>query len=128
MAFQRIFDFFSGEGLGTRQSSVESVGSIFPGRYVGQAGIQLAVNAANGNVCFRGHHHVLVDRGFSMGVGFVYNHQSETPWHNGVEKSLVQRDPDTMMLTEGDGHTQNLLRHQTELQQLKTSIIKLLRG
>lgn len=110
MPFSSLFTPICSDGLGGYGSSLDAIGTLIPTQSLGQAKQSLHINVANGNLFLRDHTKTLMDLGFSVALGYVYNSQAEMPWRLSVGKQVVagmgalNTAGSTVSLTEEDGH------------------------
>lgn len=100
------FQIIAGQGKGYKKSSLNQIGEIIPARKIGEAGVALYVNVANGN-------YVVCDRLLSIAesnhheqLGYVFNKLATNPatcWQLTLNK-LISMDANHILLREKDGH------------------------
>lgn len=79
LMFQFPFFPFSSGQLGNSQSSLQRLKLRWSGRPYGSAGLRVNANIATGNLFLQDHHKRVIDRGFELPIGMVYNSLAKTP-------------------------------------------------
>jgi YD repeat-containing protein len=101
------FHLMSSQGLGYRYSSLSQIGDLVPQVSVGQAQVEIYVNA-NGNVVVEDPVSPVVDGGHALPLQLVYNSQAASAakaWRFAAHKRLRQtQDGAAVVLTEACGH------------------------
>lgn len=97
---------FSGTNLSNLHSSLNSVGDIYAADRHGQAGVQIALNVAQGNLIVRDHVVTADVLGFKINLSMIYN--STAPigdrWQLCASRHLVELDDNFIRLDYEDGH------------------------
>jgi YD repeat-containing protein len=112
MQQQYPFMPIAGFGLGTKNSSLDQIGSLLPQKGFGGAGLQFFVNVANGNLVFRDRVLHIEDVGGPIDLCFTYNSQAQSVsslWQFSHKKftqlpSINDPKGQTAVLQETDGH------------------------
>ncbi len=91
----------NGNGDGNLSKTAQE---IMPSRSLGQANVNCSVNAVNGNLFVEDKVISMPEPGNNLEFGYVYNAQSEQPWHFSACKSLSKNEKNEITLIESDGH------------------------
>lgn len=102
------FGLIAGKGLGTRYSSLDKIGGLFPREGFGAAKILFYPNIVTGNLVLLDHMLPIQELGGEIQIGYTYNSQAVKPsplWQFTL-KQFVQLSPadKTAVLKEADGH------------------------
>jgi YD repeat-containing protein len=100
--FIKPFHLVAHKGLGKEETWVPS---FLPSTQLGQANVDVAVNAATGNVCITDHQLSFPDIGTNIEVSMVHNSlSSESPWRLAYGRAIKEfRRNQSVKITERDG-------------------------
>lgn len=109
--FRYPFTLISGNGLGTSYSSLKQTGSLLPNQSFGQAGINVSVNVATGNLVVHDHAVKCMEMNGPQEFQYVYNSQAAntgSAWRLALKQFTQLPNPrspsGTATLIEADGH------------------------
>src|SRR3989339_102457 len=105
-----LFELISSASLGSQNSSLDAIGSVYDGRSLGQASQHVFVNAATGNLHVQDYLRPFQFLGFQVKLGFTYN-SVDNLWRPSLGKSLTQNQQ-TVSLTAEDGSQINFQFNQ----------------
>ncbi len=102
---QLPFSTFTNNGLGLVNASLTRTGLEHSAKTLGQATIQIAVNAANGNLVVRDHLKTIDAPGFKIPLSYIYNSLSQPGWRfcgtKGIDLSSVTATNATVVCEDG---------------------------